>query len=472
MSGMVHTNVFRMALASKLQRFAITGLLWGALAVAGAPVAGSAIAQPAAPVSLEQFIRAALERDPEFLAAKAARDAGIENENIGLAGLLPSVTVTASEYPDSETKGRTNFSGRTGSWSTTTYDSSNRSLIIRQPVIRLRNWAAYLQGASQADQAEARLRFAKYQTILRATELYRDHLVLGAELNALKSQLAFWQARAKQLDEMRSKGLAPITDALEATAEESNIQRELAAKEKELAFVKSKFELIVGDKSQPLRAQIAVPSQSPGNTTQELLDQVLKHNPELKAAEEGIRIAKYELRKVNADHFPTVDLVGNRTYENSASSTSIGRESKTSNLGLQLTVPIFQGGQVTSSARQAAANLRRAEFDAQVVRHRLQNDIARVLGEIDTAIKHIEYARRLSRYADTNLVAIRQQQSLGFKTSPDLLQAEFLKQKSVAEEVAAQYAWVAAEIALTALQGSLETVHQQKKTSLFFQSGL
>ncbi len=470
---MALTNVFRMALASNSNQRKSLGLLWGALVFTSALLAGGSVfAQAPTTVTLEQFIRGALERDPEFLAAKAARDAGIENENIGLAGLLPSVTLTASEYPDSETKGRSNFGGRTGSWTTTNYDSSNRSIIIRQPIIRLRNWAAYLQGMSQAEQAEARLRFAKYQTVLRATELYRDHLVLGAEVRALRSQFAFWQARARQLDEMRAKGLAAITDALEATAEESNIQRELAAKEKEFAFTSSKFELIFGSKAQPVRMQITPSNKTLGNASPELIDQILQNNPELKAAQDAIRIAEYELRKVNADHFPTVDIVGNRTYENSASSTSIGRESKTSNLGLQLTLPLFQGGQVTSSARQAGANLRRAQFDAQTVRHKLQNDANRVLGEIDTAIKHIEYAKRLSLYADTNLVSIRQQQSLGFKTSPDLLQAEFLKQKSVAEEVAAQYAWITAEITLAALQGNLETLHQQTGIGSVFSSGL
>jgi len=449
------------------KRLAFGVSLLGALWLACGPVS----AQGTGSVNLEQFIRGALERDPEFLSAKAARDAGVENKNIALAGLLPSVTVTASEFPDSESTIRTNLGGRYGPWSTRVYDSSNQSIIIRQPLIRPRNWVAYLQGSSQAEQAEARLRFAKYQAILRATELYRDHLVLGAELGALRSQLAFWQARARQLDEMRAKGLAPVTDALEATAEESNIQREIAGKEKELAFVSSKFKLLAGGALQPARLKLAAPSVPLGAASAELLSQVFAHNPELRAAQNAIQVAELEVRKINADHLPTVDLVGNQIYDNNASVVALGRESKTTSLGLQLTLPIFQGGQVTSSARQAAANLRRAQFDAQAVRHRLQNDAAKILGEIDTAIKHLEYARKLSQYAETNLVSIRQQQSLGFKTSPDLLQAEFLKQKSIAEEVAAQYSWVAAEIALIALKGGLEALHEQKAMGTLFSAG-
>jgi len=258
------------------KRLAFGVSLLGALWLACGPVS----AQGTGSVNLEQFIRGALERDPEFLSAKAApRDAGVENKNIALAGLLPSVTVTASEFPDSESTIRTNLGGRYGPWSTRVYDSSNQSIIIRQPLIRPRNWVAYLQGSSQAEQAEARLRFAKYQAILRATELYRDHLVLGAELGALRSQLAFWQARARQLDEMRAKGLAPVTDALEATAEESNIQREIAGKEKELAFVSSKFKLLAGGALQPARLKLAAPSVPLGAASAELLSQVFAHNP-------------------------------------------------------------------------------------------------------------------------------------------------------------------------------------------------
>jgi protease secretion system outer membrane protein len=438
----------------------------------GSTVVSLATAQslPAPSITIESFIRQTLVRDPEYQAAKAARDATVENKNINRAGLLPVISLSAIEYPHAETQNRSNISGRTTPWTASSYESSNRSITIRQPILRLRNWTSYLQGNAQAEQAEVRLQFAKYQGILRATELFRDYAVTNSELQTLRREHDYLIARSLQLNEMLQKGMASVTEALEAAAQESNTKRQLAEKERDLAVLKSRFELITGPNTQPSMPAFSVTPDAAFDESAEFRKQMLSNNPELKAVRDAIKIAELEVKKINADHFPTVDLIANQIFENNASSLLIGREARTTNLGFQVTVPIFQGGQITSATRQASANFRRAQHDAQVTEERLQSELVKILGDYQAAIKHTEYAQQLNRFAVVNAKSIRQQRDLGFKTIADLLQAEFLVQKSVSESIGAQYALLIAEISLSALRGDLERVHEHKNLGSVFKS--
>ena len=67
-------------------------------------------------------------------------------------------------------------------------------------------------------------------------------------------------------------------------------------------------------------------------------------------------VAAKEVERTRAGHLPTLDVVANYGKSNSALGleSSIGTDSR--NIGLQLNIPIFQGGYVNSKTREAVAN--------------------------------------------------------------------------------------------------------------------
>ncbi len=68
-------------------------------------------------------------------------------------------------------------------------------------------------------------------------------------------------------------------------------------------------------------------------------------------------IAAREVDKQRAGHYPTLDLVANVGTSKSYGSTTLGlMDTDFQNVGLQLNVPLFLGGQVASRQREAAAN--------------------------------------------------------------------------------------------------------------------
>jgi outer membrane protein len=73
-------------------------------------------------------------------------------------------------------------------------------------------------------------------------------------------------------------------------------------------------------------------------------------------------IAAREVDKQRAGHYPTLDLVANVGSNKSYASAALGLlDSDSKNIGVQLNIPIFQGGAVNSRTREASANRATAE---------------------------------------------------------------------------------------------------------------
>jgi outer membrane protein len=83
----------------------------------------------------------------------------------------------------------------------------------------------------------------------------------------------------------------------------------------------------------------------------------------------ALEIASREVDRQRAGHYPTVDLVANKGNAATFGSVGIGMlETDFQNVGIQLNLPIFQGGQVLSRQREASANRAAAESTLEQAR--------------------------------------------------------------------------------------------------------
>src|SRR5580765_3730004 len=90
------------------------------------------------------------------------------------------------------------------------------------------------------------------------------------------------------------------------------------------------------------------------------------------AQEAAVEVAVREIERVRAGHLPTLILVGNAGVSNSGLSTTASSNSASDSLnrtiGLQLAIPLYSGGNVSSLVRQAVANREKAQQDLESVR--------------------------------------------------------------------------------------------------------
>lgn len=326
-------------------------------------IAGGALNAQAA--DLLQVYRDALAQDAQYAAARAARDAGIEKLPQGRAGLLPTLGLTANTtWNDNESKLR--MAG--ADWSGREYNSNGWSLTLTQPLFRWQNWVGYKQGELSAALAELQYLQAGQDLMLRVTQAYFDVLLAQEALATAQAQKTAITEQLEAAKRQFEVGTATITDTHEAQSRYDLAVASVIAAENDLAVKRQALRILTGKEPDTLKAlkpgvQISRPQP---DDIGKWVESAETGNYGVQAAQTALEIASREIERQRAGHFPTLDLVathGRNAAGYSASAGGNGIDSKSSTIGLQLSVPIFAGGAVTSKEREAVALNEKARAD-------------------------------------------------------------------------------------------------------------
>ncbi|MBI5911088.1 MAG: TolC family outer membrane protein [Betaproteobacteria bacterium] len=329
-----------------------------------------AFSQPLVAADLLQTYREARANDPVYAAARAARDAGRESLPQGLALLLP--TVNASGFTqmndiDIDFRGVAPPSKREG-------NTNGYSLSLTQPLFNWQSIMLYKEAGFKVAQAEAAFGQVAQDLVVRVAQAFFDVL-------ASQDSLAFIQAQKTAISEQLAQakrnfevGTATITDTHEAqarfdlaTSQEIAAQSDLEIRQRALQQIIGKFP----DRLTPLRPSTELSPPKP-NAMEQWVTSAESQNFAVRIQEAALEITTREIERSRAGHYPSLNLVGN-FGKNSASistigTTSLGTDSISRNIGLQLAIPLYAGGGVSSLVRQAIANQEKARQDLETAR--------------------------------------------------------------------------------------------------------
>ena len=316
-------------------------------------LAGSLLfAGSVAAADLLQVYREALLNDAQYAAARATVEAGREKLPQGLAGLLPTIGATANTVWNENEYSPRNLP----SWSRD-FNSNSWNVNLTQPLFRWQNVVQYGQAQWQVAQAEANFAQAGQDLILRVAQAYFD--VLYAEEN-LKAVRAAKRSIAQQLEQAKKNfevGTATITDTHEAQSRYDLASAQEVAGENELQVKQYALRVLVGkDVGALSRLRAEATLQPPQPTSMEKWVEAAENDSfSVQAQQASVEVASREIERMRAGHYPTLDAVANYGSNNAISSNT-RMETEAHNIGLQLTIPLYQGGAVNSRTREAAAN--------------------------------------------------------------------------------------------------------------------
>jgi outer membrane protein len=346
-------------LAQLTRRFRFTS----ALLIAALPI-------EAAAEDLLQVYREAQRNDATFAAARHALVAGRERLPQGLALLLPTLNLTGSA---TRTRVELDSDDPLILPSTTRHpETANYTLTFTQPIFRQQNWYQYQQGGQQVRQAEANFGQASQDLIVRVAQAYFDVLAAHDTLALVRAQKT---ATAEQLAQAKRNfevGTATITDTHEAQARYDLIAAQEIAALNDLESKRRALQLITGREPgelATLRADVRLSPPNPPDM-QTWVDLAEKQGYPVQAAEAAAEVATLEARRTRAAHLPTLDFVAThgQSSQNATTESSVGRDTTTTVIGLQLAMPLYQGGAINSREREAAALNLRAKEDLESAR--------------------------------------------------------------------------------------------------------
>lgn len=419
---------------------------------AGAALAAAAalLVTPAAQAeTLSEIYLQARAADPIFGAAQATAAAGREKEAQGRAGILPTITASATyqrdvEHSSSIAGGRRTYSNRP--WNVT----------LTQPLMRVANYRGYEQGVLQAALADQQLRLAEQELLLRVSKAYFD--VLQAQ-DALAAMTAQRDAFAQQLAQSKRSfdvGLSSITDLNEAQARNDlGVAQEIGARN-DLEVKRRTLEKIIGRELPPLatvapEAGVNIVNESQGSL---LLERAPVDSLQVAAGETAEQVARLEIERQRASGLPSIDIVVSAAERSSTAYVSPGN-ARDYRAGLELQVPIYQGGAVSSRTREAAANLERTRQELLNARAQAKLDARQAWLGVQSGAALYSSLRQALVSGETQVKSTTRGFEVGTRTRVDVLNAEQQLYATRKDLAAARYQTLMAGLQLKAAAGAL-----------------
>jgi outer membrane protein len=395
----------------------------------------------AAAEDLFQVYRDAQRYDAAYSAARLALEAGREKLPQGRALVLPTLNLTGNA-----TRSRFDVDSNDPAISASFLRSTNSAsytLTLTQPLYRPQNWYQYEQGEFQVRQAEASFGLAYQDLVIRVSQAYFDGLAAIDTLNLVRAQKAAISEQLAQAKRNFEVGTATITDTHEAqarfdlsSAQEIAAINDLESKQRVLQQLTGK----VYTELKHIRPDIKLSPPNPANM-ESWVQLAEKQNYSVIQSEAATEVARREARRASSAHMPTLDIVGTvgQSTDTGTVTTIVGRDITTAQIGLQLALPLYQGGSLSSKEREAAAlslkskddleNARRsAALNARQTYLAVINGIAQV-GALEQALVSSQSALDSNRLGyevgvRINIDVLNAQQQL-FSTRRDLALARY-----------------------------------------------
>lgn len=414
----------------------------------------TSLGTPAFAENLSEVYRAALAYDPTYGAAQATYQAAREQLPQARAGLLPNASLSANTR-------RNDIETTISPGPTTSSDFTSRGwgVSATQPIFRGQNFAAYSQSKISVQLAENQFKVAGQDLILRAARAYFDVLLAQDTLEFTRSQKAAITEQLAAAKRSFEVGTVTITDIHEAQARYDLVTAQEIASLNDLEVKKRALHTLTGKPIESLsplaaRPSLAVPAP---NNMDDWVSRALADNLQVRIREQARQIADKEVDRTRAGHYPTLDLTASYTDNRNQNFTNNQGDSKATLVGLELGLPIFQGGLTSSQVRQAVANRERSRQELEDAQRNAALQTRQAYLNVTSTEAQVRALEAALSSSEKSLESTQLGLQVGVRTNVDVLNAQQQVFSARNDLAAARYNFLLSVLNLKAAAGSLSS---------------
>ncbi len=437
--------------------------------LAGEATLSAAKPELSKPQSLLDVYHQALAKDPTLASALSANKAAQEIIEQGKALYRPAVNLNAGV---TGTRSEIEFNNITSNFPRVAgkarFEGYNYGVEARQPIFRKENLVQIAQTKTQVSQADKQYHLSQQSLILRTTQVYFDVLIAQDRIDLISAQKTAILGQLEQAKATFEVGTATITDVNEAQARYDLVLAQEIAAINEYEIAKRAVEAITGDVPQKLatvKADVQIVKLNQSMQDWQLVAK--QNNLNIQIQQDALKFAEQDIERANAGHLPRLDAVASYVdnYTNGGLN-GFGNEFKNTVIGLQLEIPLYQGGAVSSRARQAVLNKQKAIDDVEIARRQTDLETQRAYFNLSSTIAQVKALDQALISSQSQLDSTKLGYEVGVRTSVDVLNAQQQLFSAKRDLLQARYNYLVNIIRLKAASGlvaevDLEDINQQ-----------
>ena len=367
--------------------------------------------------SLAEVYDLAKQNDPQLLRSAAQRDAAFEAVTSSRSTLLPQINLTAN-YDinrgdrDYDATGNSNIDSNV--W--------GAAIGFTQELYQRSSWITLDSAEKTARQADSSYAATQQALILRVATAYFEVLRSQDNLEFVRAEKA---AVARQLEQTKQRfevGLSAITDVHDAQAQFDGVLADEVLAENTLVNNYEGLREITGQEHSNLNIldtdRFSASKTSESATA--LVEQAQEKNLSLLASRISQDIAKDNIALADSGHLPSLTLDGSYSLADQSSSSN-DYDQDSLNLGLNLVVPLYTGGNTTSLSKQAEYNYVAASEDLEATYRSVVKDVRAFNNNISASIGALRAYEQSVVSAQSALEATEAGFDVGTRTIVDVL---------------------------------------------------
>lgn len=306
------------------------------------------------------------------------------------------------------------------------FESRRYSLEARQAIFRKDSWEKINQAKTQVSLADKQYHLSQQNLILRVTEAYFDVLIAQDKIDLIKSQKTAILGQLQQAQANFEVGTSTITDVNEAQARFDLAVSQAIAAENEFLIAQRSIQAITNQLPATLatvKSDIKVAQL--GQTIEDWQQVALLNNLNVQMQQDNVAIAEREIVVAKAGHLPTLDAVASysNSYANS-SANGFGSDLNNGTIGIELNIPIYQGGAISSVARQAGFEKQKAQHELDLTMRETNLETQRHYFNLDSTIAQVRALEQALSSTQSQLESTTLGYEVGVRTSIDVLDAQ------------------------------------------------
>jgi outer membrane protein TolC len=190
---------------------------------------------------------------------------------------------------------------------------------------------------------------------------------------------------------------------------------------------------------------------------QNIKDTTLAENFSILSAEKNIEIAKLQHKEINSQRLPSVNFNTGYlfTQNNSKAGLQLFNRSYGPTVGLNATIPIFNGGMVKKQLESSAVNIAIQQIQLDQIKNELDSKILTAYKNFDYATKVLKLNEENVKVAQENVQITLERYRLNQSNSVEIKQAQSSYEDALYNVILARYNAKTAEIELKKLSNDL-----------------
>ncbi len=314
----------------------------------------------------------------------------------------------------------------------------------------------YREGQAEIKLSTLEERLVRQQMALKAALYYLNYLSAKKTIEAAQGDLTLAESLLKLAQDQKQAGVATGVDVTRADNRVAQVQVRLSLAQTQSNEARLMLLRIIG---LPLATDLVLtdslsylPVQAP--VLEDAIAIANKDRLEIQVAESEVKVKDIKVSAAKAERLPALDFYADYGANGN---TPVTNSFATHTVGVQLKVPIFNGGLTKGHINEAQSQQRQMVLRLSDVRNEVEQEVRLAWQQLTTTTQQVNAAQRSLALAEKELTMARDRFAAGVANNLEVINAQTALTNARENEVNALVQYYAARINLAASQGKAES---------------